>query len=559
MIAPNLLANRYRLGDLLGRGGMGDVFDGWDIRLDRAVAIKLLSPHLASQSGIRTRFRQESRSAAGLHHANIVAVFDSGEQDGIPFFVMERLPGRTFADEMASGPLPADRVRSVLADVLEALEFAHRTGVIHRDVKPANILLTESGTAKLADFGIAKSAHSNLTQTGQLLGTVSYLSPERLEGAPASPQSDLYSAGIVGYEALWGEKPFKAETPLALVREVAGSTLPAVKSRRPDVDDELAAAIDRAARRLPQERFRSAADMLAAIDPSRASRSLHAPAPAPIGSPRPAGEEQTAAERPGGMPTRVEHPHTPRALSTGRPGSLWAFLAAAGLLVILLLLRLNPPGDRTTGQAAGPSSAPAGSVTPSAPVAGGSTASTRAVRGITSLEFLGPGRLQIQQGDSESLLIEGPDEAISSAVSEMAGGKLTIGAPSGAPIPGGAGIVYRLTVKSLSGISNVGNGSIDVSGLFVPALKVAGLGAGGMVMRGTADDLTVVLQGSGSYDGSALRSRRAVVMVSGSGSAVVSVSDRLDARVNGSGSIQYTGDPTVTRQVAGSGSVRKAG
>lgn len=559
MAVPKLLANRYRLGDLLGRGGMGDVYEAWDGRLDRAVAVKLLSPDLAAQAEVGTRFQHEARSAAGLHHANIVAVFDSGEEDGTPFFVMERLPGLTFADEMASGPLPAERVRSVLADVLEALAFAHRAGVIHRDIKPANILMTESGTAKLADFGIAKSAHSNLTQTGQLLGTVSYLSPERLEGAPASPQSDLYSVGIVGYEALWGEKPFNADTPLALVREVAGSTLPPVKSRRPDVDDDLATAIDRAARRRPRERFSSAGDMLAAVDPSRASRT-RVPTTRPAELPASTGEDETARPGAGGMPTQVEPPRNMGTIAVHRPGKVWALLGGAGLLlVILLLLRLNMQPDNTAGPSEGSPPASAVTPTPSAPPAAGTGSGIRAVQGFSSLEFLGPGRLQIRQGNSESLRIEGPDTPISSLLSEVAGGKLTIGAPPGVPVPGDAQIVYLLSVKTLGEIVNAGNGSIDVSGLSVPALKVSGLGSGGTVMRGSVDDLRVSLAGSGSYDGSALTARRAVVEVSGSGGALLSVSDRLEARVSGSGSIRYTGNPTVTRLITGSGSVRKAG
>ncbi|HEX2150241.1 MAG TPA: serine/threonine-protein kinase, partial [Actinomycetota bacterium] len=202
-----LLADRYELRGPLGRGGMGEVYDGWDHRLDRPVAIKILNSQLASQADVRTRFESEARAAARLANPKVVGVFDTGEHDGIPYIVMERLPGRTLADEIAGGPLSQERVRAVLLDMLEALGFAHRAGVLHRDVKPSNVLLTEDGTAKLADFGIAKMAGQNLTQTGNFVGTAAYLAPERLNGLPAGPESDLYSAGVVAYEALTGDKP----------------------------------------------------------------------------------------------------------------------------------------------------------------------------------------------------------------------------------------------------------------------------------------------------------------------------------------------------------------
>src|SRR5687768_17145785 len=158
MAEPVCLVNRYELRGLLGRGGMGEVYDGWDLRLDRPVAVKLLNSQLASQPEIRTRFESEARAAARLTNPKVVRIFDTGEHEGTPFIVMERLPGRTLADEMAGGPLPQARVRAVLLDMLEALAFAHRKGVLHRDVKPSNVLITEEGTAKIADFGIAKIA-----------------------------------------------------------------------------------------------------------------------------------------------------------------------------------------------------------------------------------------------------------------------------------------------------------------------------------------------------------------------------------------------------------------
>ncbi|MDP9442205.1 MAG: protein kinase, partial [Actinomycetota bacterium] len=202
--ADTLLAGRYRLGSLLGRGGMAEVYDAFDERLDRWVAVKVLRPEMAAQEGVRTRFEGEARSAARLAHPNVVAIYDTGEEGDTPFIVMERLPGETLADRMAAGPVDTHWLLRVAGDVLLALGAAHAAGIVHRDVKPGNILIAADGCAKVADFGIAKSlevaAGADLTNTNQLVGTPAYLAPERLNGQPATPQSDLYAVGVVLYE-----------------------------------------------------------------------------------------------------------------------------------------------------------------------------------------------------------------------------------------------------------------------------------------------------------------------------------------------------------------------
>ena len=172
----------------------------------------------------------------GLNHPHIVAVHDSGEHAGTPFIVMERLPGRTLADALVRGPLPQDQVRWILNDVLSALSAAHAAGILHRDIKPANILFTNSGDVKVADFGIAKSAGAPATMTGQIVGTMAYLSPDRLAGRPATVADDLYAVGAVGYEALSGRKPFPEESLPALARAIAEDTPPPLALLRPDVD-----------------------------------------------------------------------------------------------------------------------------------------------------------------------------------------------------------------------------------------------------------------------------------------------------------------------------------
>ncbi|GAC1543878.1 MAG: hypothetical protein NVS3B12_32480 [Acidimicrobiales bacterium] len=225
--STELVDGRYRIGATVGHGAMGDVFAGEDIRLGRPVAIKLLRRGLADDPAMSTRFAAEARAAARVVHPNVVAIFDTGLFGGTPFIVMECLPGRTLADEFAEGPVPQDRARKWILQVLGALSAAHREGVIHRDIKPSNILLTSGGDAKVADFGIAKVEESaDVTGTGLVIGTAAYLAPERVAGQPASVGSDVYAAGVVLYEALSGFRPFVADTPLAFLHAIAHLDVP---------------------------------------------------------------------------------------------------------------------------------------------------------------------------------------------------------------------------------------------------------------------------------------------------------------------------------------------
>jgi serine/threonine protein kinase len=288
MQAPELLGGRYELRGVLGRGGMAEVRDGWDIRLDRPVAVKLLHPVFTTQPDNRTRFEVEARAAAALNHPHIVSVHDSGEHAGTPYIVMERLSGRTLADVIAQGPLPQPQVRSILDDVLSALAVAHAAGILHRDIKPANILFSALGDTKVADFGIAKSAGTTHTLTGQIVGTMAYLSADRIAGRPACVGDDLYAVGVVGYEALTGRRAFPQENLAELARAVAESTPPRLAVLRPDVDPALAAVIERAMARDPGWRFASADEMRAALagrigPPARPpTRILAVPLPDPM-------------------------------------------------------------------------------------------------------------------------------------------------------------------------------------------------------------------------------------------------------------------------------------
>jgi serine/threonine-protein kinase len=213
--AERLIGGRYHLGRVLGEGGMASVYDAFDARLERQVAVKILHSDTEALPGMRTRFAQEARLAARLIHPNIVAVLDYGEDQTSCFLVMERLPGTTLRDEISRGPLPMGRVVLVVTETLAALQAAHQFGVLHRDIKPSNILLQEDGHAKITDFGIAKTFDAraivdgipdDMTQAGVVLGTPAYLAPERRSGRPATVQSDLYAVGAVMVEAVTGAR-----------------------------------------------------------------------------------------------------------------------------------------------------------------------------------------------------------------------------------------------------------------------------------------------------------------------------------------------------------------
>ncbi len=343
-LASRLLSSRYRIGALLGRGGMAEVYDGYDERLLRSVAVKVLRPSMAADPEVRGRFEVEARSAAGLAHPNVVAVFDTGEDEGTPFIVMERLPGETMADRMAAGPVDQAWLRRVAGDVLGALGAAHAGGIVHRDVKPGNILIGADGRAKVADFGIAKSLEvaSEATGTGLLVGTPAYVAPERLEGRPATERSDLYSLGVLLYEALAGTKPFDGPTPVAVADAVLNTRPRPLPELRPDVDPTLAAAVHQAMERDPAARPASARDLLRLIEERRpvapdptVALPLHGPGPDAtlVGAP---GLVVPPASAASAIPTGAS-----RAAGAGRgPIDRRLAIIGAGVVAVLLLLLL---------------------------------------------------------------------------------------------------------------------------------------------------------------------------------------------------------------------------
>jgi len=270
VLAPDrLLARRYRLVRRLARGGMAEVWEATDEILSRPVAVKILLPHLAADEAFVTRFRREAVAAARLSHPHIVAVFDTWTDDGFEGIVMELVRGTTLRAVLdEEGTLSPRRVAAVGAQVADALEVAHRGGLIHRDVKPGNILLTEDGRVLVTDFGIAKAseATSDLTEIGQVVGTAKYLSPEQVEGRPLDPRSDIYALGVVLYEAASGRPPFAADnvTATALARLHAQPVSPG--SLRPDIPPALDAIVMKAMARRPEDRFPTAAAMRDALE-----------------------------------------------------------------------------------------------------------------------------------------------------------------------------------------------------------------------------------------------------------------------------------------------------
>jgi serine/threonine protein kinase len=272
MDTGSLIGGRYRIGAVLGQGGMAEVRAGHDSRLDRAVAIKILLPEMAAQRGLRARFNSEARLAARLVHPHVVSVFDVGEDSGVPYIVMERLSGLTLRDRIAQAPLSEEAGWALALQLLAALAAAHNAGIVHRDVKPGNVLVGPRGQWKLGDFGIGKLMDPNVTQTltSLLIGTPAYLAPERIAGRTATPASDIYSLGVLLYEALAGRKPSTTQISGGRVRATSGVGPDSASARlatlRPDVDRVLADAVDRCLSPDPAGRFASAEEMAQVLE-----------------------------------------------------------------------------------------------------------------------------------------------------------------------------------------------------------------------------------------------------------------------------------------------------
>lgn len=306
-----LLNERYRLVERIGDGGMAVVYRAQDQRLGREVAVKMLRPQYASDPGFVQRFRREARAAAALNHPHIANVYDTGEDNGRHYIVMELLPPRTLKEEIAQhGSLPVERALDIALQVCQALQHAHSRQLIHRDIKPHNILFTPEGQVKVTDFGIAQALTSDsLTETGTILGSVHYISPEQAQGHPATPQSDLYSLGVVLYEMLTGRLPYQGETPVAVALQHVQGRYVSMRQWNPRIPLAVDQVVQRAMARDPSQRFASAQEMLQALQQVQASLALEPTrvmAPPlertqvmPAAGPLPAHPRQEPAPRPG--------------------------------------------------------------------------------------------------------------------------------------------------------------------------------------------------------------------------------------------------------------------
>ncbi len=256
--AATIFPPRYAEPDKIAAGGMGEIYVARDTALGRKVAIKLLSERFARDEGVRRRFTREALAAARLSgHPHIVTIFDVGEADGRPFIVMEFLPGGTLAQRIRRGPASRDEAIEWLKQAADALDEAHRRGVVHRDVKPANMLLDERGSVHMGDFGIARvvdEATTGMTLAGTVLGTAGYLSPEQARGEPASPASDVYSLGIVAYELLTGGRPFQGGSATAEAAAHIHQPVPPASERDPGLPREADAVFERVLAKDPERR-----------------------------------------------------------------------------------------------------------------------------------------------------------------------------------------------------------------------------------------------------------------------------------------------------------------
>ena len=261
-LTGSLFADRYRLERKLGSGGMADVWLAEDQELGRRVAVKILHERYANDEQFVERFRREATHAAGLSHPNIVSIYDRGVAEGSYYIVMEYIEGRTLKELIVTrGPCPVQVAISYTRQILAALRYAHKNGIIHRDIKPHNVIVDREGRVKVADFGIARAGASEMTEAGSIVGTAQYLSPEQARGAPVDESSDLYSTGIVLYELLTGTVPFTGETPVEIAMKHLSQTPEAPSARRAEIPHDLDLVVLRALAKEPADRYRSAADL----------------------------------------------------------------------------------------------------------------------------------------------------------------------------------------------------------------------------------------------------------------------------------------------------------
>jgi eukaryotic-like serine/threonine-protein kinase len=345
-VIGTLIGERFRLEEKVGSGGMSSVYRAFDPTLERRVAIKMMHRDISSDPDQLERFRREARAVAQLNHPHVVTVIDAGEDEGAPYIVFEYVEGETLKERIRRlGRLPIDEAIAYAIEIGRALECAHAHKLVHRDVKPQNVLIDPDGRAKVTDFGIARSLEAQgLTATGRVLGTTDYVSPEQALGHEVTEQSDIYSLGIVLYEMLTGEAPFKADTQVAVAMKHVREPMPDAQRRRPEISATLAAVVERATAKETQNRYATVDDMVhdleevLAIEAARTGQAT--------------GEATTVLRSLSGdtadfAPQRLRHPKRALFLT-------FAVLALGGLVIGYFATRT----EQGPGPAATPSGAP---------------------------------------------------------------------------------------------------------------------------------------------------------------------------------------------------------
>jgi eukaryotic-like serine/threonine-protein kinase len=350
-VQGELIADRYELVELIGKGGMSSVFKAHDRMLDRTVAIKILHPQFTDDEEYVERFRREARSVAQLSHPNIVTVIDRGEDERRQFIVFEYVEGENLKQRLQrTGAMPVHDALLLGLQMARALSFAHSRGLVHRDVKPQNVLLNDDGQAKMTDFGIARSVDvQGVTITGTVLGTSEYIAPEQARGQRVDAQTDVYSLGVVLYELLTGAVPYEGETFVTVALKHVNEPVRSVLERRPDAPPRLALAVERAMAKSPDERYDSMDELVGELE-------------ACLDDLDPSSEDATMITRWPVAAPRRRRERSPRRRRRRRLGVLWPIAAVLGVLAVAALAALGAMALRDGGSG-DPQAAPRPAIT----------------------------------------------------------------------------------------------------------------------------------------------------------------------------------------------------